>query len=348
MSEDEARLWETIKSSDFVTQQLHLLRQECEESGIPLEDIRHYWYKSKKFSIFAKNKVKGYEELRDLIVSDMQAHAPEYAKINRAPVSSPHLLAIDPSDVHIGKLAVMSEVGEDYNIREAIRRVNEGVEMIVRYSSGFQIDKVLLIIGNDALHIDHPHRTTTAGTPQDTDGMWHEAFLAAKRMYVGMIERLLGIADVHVIYNASNHDYMSGFFLADTISSWFHKCPNVTFDTSIRHRKYYRYGSNMIETDHGDGCKPKDTPLLMAHEMPQMWADCKHRYSYKHHIHHNVKMGSVFGIGGDEIGVNIEFLRSPSSPDGWHDRNGYRAMKSMQGFVHCPDQGRVASFMYNY
>ena len=348
MSEKEAELWDSVKKSDFIVEQLHLLTQECREAGIPIEDVRHYWYKSNKFSIFARNKIKGYEEVRDIIVSDMEGHAPEYPKIERSPVTSPHLLVIDPSDIHIGKLAVASETGEDYNISKAIERVNEGILQILCYAAGFEIDKILFVIGNDALHIDHPHRTTTAGTPQDTDGMWHEAFLAAKRMYINAIERLLSVADVHVVYNPSNHDYMSGFFLADTVSSWFHKCENVTFDASIRHRKYYQYGTNMIETDHGDGCKPKDTPILMAHEMPEMWASSKHRYSYKHHLHHTIKQGSIVGMGGDEIGVNIEFLRTPTATDGYHYKQGYVSMKSMQGFVHCLEQGRLASFSHNY
>jgi len=109
-----------------------------------------------------------------------------------------------------------------------------------------------LIIGNDILHIDTPRRTTTSGTPQDTDGMWYENFLNAKKLYVDVIESLLTVSDVHVTYNPSNHDYTNGFFLADVISSWFRKCENVTFDVSIKHRKYFSYGQNLIGTTHGD------------------------------------------------------------------------------------------------
>ena len=53
-------------------------------------------------------------------------------------------------------------------------------------------------------------------------------------------------------------------FLADSISSWYSKCKNITFDTSIAHRKYYRYHNNLIGTTHGDGAKPQDLPILMA------------------------------------------------------------------------------------
>ena len=104
----------------------------------------------------------------------------------------------------------------------------------------------------------------------------------------------------------------------------------------------------MIEADHGDGCKTKDTPQLMAYESPEMWSQCKYRYSYKHHLHHKVKLGSIVEMGVDGIGVNIEFLRSPSASDGWHDRNGYKSMKSVEGFIHSKTKGRVASLSYNY
>ena len=348
MTQEELNAWNAFKDSDFVVEQLSLLKQECDKAGIPIKDVKHYWYKSKVFSVFAKNKIQDYDQVKDDIVKQMQEHAPDYPKINRKPVKAPHLLVIDPSDIHIGKLAVMAETGEDYTIKIAIDRAKEGVQGILDYSANFGIDKILFVIGNDALHIDHPHRKTTAGTPQDTDGMWHTAFHSAKDMYIDLIELLMQVADVHVLYCPSNHDYTHGYFLADTLMSWFRKSKNVSFDCSIRHRKYFKYGLNMIEADHGDGCNVKDTPQLMAYENAVMWAECKHRYSYKHHLHHKIKLGSVVEMGVDGIGVNIEFLRSPSASDGWHDRNGYKSMKSVEGFLHCKERGRVASFSYNY
>jgi hypothetical protein len=68
------------------------------------------------------------------------------------------------------------------------------------------------------LHTDTPRRTTTNGTPQDTDGMWYDNFLMAKQLYIDVIEVLLSIADVHFVFNPSNHDYTNGFFLADVIA----------------------------------------------------------------------------------------------------------------------------------
>ena len=61
--------------------------------------------------------------------------------------------------------------------------------------------------------------------------------MTAKKLYVDVLEMLISEADVHFVYNPSNHDYMSGFMLSDSIQSWFRKCKNITFGCSIAHRK---------------------------------------------------------------------------------------------------------------
>jgi hypothetical protein len=242
---------------------------------------------------------------------------------------------LDPADIHIGKLASSFETGEEYNNQIAVQRVKEGVKGILDKTAGFNINKILFIAGNDILHIDTPRRTTTSGTFQDTDGMWYDNFLIAKQLYIELLEMLVTVADVHFCFNPSNHDYTNGFFLADTIQSWFSKSENITFDCSIAHRKYYTYGENMIGSTHGDGAKAQDLPLLMAQESPQSWAQTKHRYVYTHHVHHKTSK--------DYIGVTVESLRSPSGTDSWHDRNGYKgAPKAVEGFLHHPEHGQIA------
>lgn len=310
------------------------LLKECEEKGIPVENVTQYWHKGKHFSVFVKNQIKTYEEIRDDLISEMKDYSPVYPEITRNKSKDGHLLVIDPADIHIGKLCDSFEVGRDYNSQIAVNRVREGVQGIINKSSGWNIDRILLVIGNDVLHIDSPKRTTTSGTTQDTDGMWYSNFLIAKKLYIEVIEKLMQIADVHVTFNPSNHDYMSGFFLADTINSWFDKSSNVTFDVSISHRKYFRYHNNVIGTTHGDGAKTQDLPLLMAQESGKDWL-VKHRYIYAHHLHHKVSK--------DYGSVCVEALRSPSGTDSWHHRNGYQhAPKAIEGFIHHKDHGQIA------
>lgn len=311
------------------------LIQECEKNGIPALNVSNYWFKSENFSMFVNNKSeKSYFDIRDEIIEELKEYSPKYPEIKYKKESDSHLLVIDPADVHIGKLATAFETGEDYNSQIAVTRVREGVVGILDKVKGFSVDEILLVIGNDILHIDTPKRTTTSGTPQDTHGMWYDNFLIAKQIYVEVIETLVQIARVHVQYDPSNHDYTNGFFLADTLKSWFNRHKSVTFDASISHRKYYTYGSNLIGTTHGDGAKESDLPLLMAHESPD-WTFCKHKYFYTHHIHHKKSK--------DYMGVCVESLRSPSGSDSWHHRQGFQhSPKAIEAFLHHKKHGQIA------
>lgn len=313
------------------------LAEECEAVGIDPNAVRHAWYKGDHWSINFKPSATGpsFEEMLKEHIEDVENHTFKYEPIVRENNPDGCLLVVDPADVHIGKLATAFESGEDYNSQIAVQRVKDGVQGILDKTAGFKIDQIIFVAGNDILHIDTPKRTTTSGTSQDTDGMWYENFLVAKRLYVEVIDQLLQVADVHFMFNPSNHDYQSGFFLSDSIRSWYKDCKNITFDVSIAHRKYYKYHSNLIGTSHGDGAKQQDLPLLMAQEAREDWAQVKHKYVYIHHIHHKMSK--------DYIGVTVEALRSPSGTDSWHHRKGYQhAPKAVEGFVHDKEHGQIA------
>lgn len=317
------------------------IEEYCEYYNIPLEDVRSYKLvthtgKGAYYNISSKPvQTKGFEDFCDKLLSQISEISTRPSVIERVEsVEEGHLLIVDPADVHIGKIASSFETGEEYNNQIAVQRVREGIRGIISKSKGFNIEKILFIGGNDILHIDTPNRTTTSGTPQDTDDMWYNNFLLAKEVYIESIDYLLGVADVHFVFNPSNHDYMTGFFLADVIKTYYKDCPNITFDCSMAHRKYYKYGNNLIGTTHGDGAKQADLPLLMAHES-QDWSQCKHKYIYGHHVHHK--------IAKDYIGVTFETLRSPSGTDSWHMKNGYTGVpKAIEGFIHHPEFGQVA------
>jgi len=302
--------------------------------------VKHLWVKSKDASLFVKNPnfisqdKKQIFDLRNELINDLQNYAPTFAKIERVEKEDGYLLVIDPADIHIGKLASAFETGETYNTQIAVQRALGGVKGILSKISSFNIDKIVFIGGNDVLHIDNPKRTTTSGTPQDTDGMWYDNFLIAKRLYTDILEILISVADVHFVFNASNHDYTNGFFLAQIIETYYKNCNNITFDCSMAHRKYFTYGNSLIGTTHGDGAKLQDLPLLMAHESKE-WSESVHRYIYTHHVHHKTSK--------DYLGVNVESLRSPSGTDSWHHRNGYQhAPKAVEGFIHSKEHGQIA------
>ncbi|RME54032.1 hypothetical protein D6783_00045 [Candidatus Woesearchaeota archaeon] len=323
-------------------EQQKALLEECQKYGIDINSVRYWWHKSKRISAFiVAEKRPTYEQVRNGIIAEMKKYAPKYPTVTREKVTDKHLLVVDPADVHIGKLSLNDETGYHYDIKTAVRYAEEGVRGVVAKASGFPIERILLIVGNDVLHTDNPFRTTTAGTKQDTDSMWWDAFTTARKMYVRIIEELRANAPVDVVFNPSNHDYASGYMLVDALSCWFHTASDVRFDVRIRHRKYYRYGVSMLAFTHGDGAKSADMPLLMAQEEKDMWAKTTHRYIYQHHLHHRVK--TSWQSVKDYPGVTLTVLRSPSAPDGWAHRNGYvGAPLAIEGFVHSRKYGQVA------
>ena len=321
------------------------LGKECDGVGIPIEAVNHYWHKGEHFSIHAKSDYFDRKLFLDQIEQTIKAHAPEQIKTKYTRKKDKHLLVINPADIHIGKYSAEIETGEAYDLDIAKKRVMEGIQGIVGLAAGFEIDRIMLAIGNDVLHVDNVYNTTTKGTQQDVIGKWHEHFVIALELYIWACEYLRQIAPVDAIHSMSNHDYQSGFHLAHSLKAYFHKDKNIHVDAEPKHRKYYRYGQSLIGLAHGDGAKTADMPLLMANEASKEWSETKHRYWYLHHVHHRVKYKWL--DGKDYHGCTVEFMRSPSADDSWHSRKGYTATpKGVQGHVHNFDNGQVARLDY--
>ncbi|MDE4059784.1 hypothetical protein [Phaeobacter gallaeciensis] len=284
--------------------------------------------------------------------------------------SGDHLLVIDIADLHIGKLCVASETGFAYDRQEAIRRGIEGTRALLEKARKHGVGHILFVLGNDVIHIDKPHGVTTSGTPQDTDGtlavMWDDAFA----FYVACIDLCRQVAPVSLLYCPSNHDWFAGFALARSVRAYYRDCPEVSaseYNTSHNHRKYFRFGGNLLGFTHGDGAKEVDLPALMLDEVPQHLDGARRRYWYLHHVHHKVgKRGrgsarrqtekDLIGmtVMRDDAGLDdteapqIEYVRSPSPADGWHHRNGYVNRQAVEVFLHCPADGQVARFTEFY
>jgi len=259
------------------------IKNATDEAGVDDKDVKHGWLKTKQASLFFKNpnfkqeELDAIQKIKDECIKEVKEYAPKYHAIETVKSKDAHLLVIDIADLHIGKLATAFETGEDYNSQIAVKRAKDGLQGILNKSEGFYIDKVLFVAGNDILHTDNTKRTTTAGTPQDTDGMWYDNFLMAKNLYIELLEKLLSFAEVEVVYNPSNHDYTHGFFLMQLIEAHFSKS-SIRFNVDLKHRKAFRYGTNLIGTTHGDGAKIENLPLLLATEFPILWSETKHRY----------------------------------------------------------------------
>lgn len=350
------------------------LNKGIRNAGLDPVNVKAAWIKTDEMSIYVRNDEPemSYEEIRDSFIEEMQRYAPSYARLQRSrPNKTGHLLVIDPADVHIGKLCAIRETGYDYDIEVAEKRLLDGVRGVIDKASAYEIEQIVFVIGNDIIHIDHQQRHTTGKTPQDTSGQWWEMYLAAKMAYIKAIEMASEVADVTVVFCPSNHDRHFGFMLADSISSWFCRNPNISFgkngeNVSIFDRKYLVYGKNLLVFDHGDGAKEKDCAQIVQYEAREAWSKTKYTYYYRHHFHHKIR--KTQGLEANELekdyigvtvinsgakvrpqnNVYIEYVRSPSAPDAWHHRSGYLNEQAIEAFLHHPEHGQTGRFTHYF
>lgn len=334
------------------------LINEANAAGIPTEDIKHYWYKSKKYSIFAKNKELDLKKAIDETTQKLREIAPNVARYERKRYNKPVLLCISPSDVHFGKLATIEETGEKYDLEKAKERLINGVTGILDYTTSFNIEQIVIVGGNDVLHTDTLHNTTTKGTPQDVSGKFYETFTAAFESYVHIIEMLSKKTDIYYIHTMSNHDYLSGYYFSKSLEAYFCNNPNIVFNTKANPRKYLAYGVNLLGFTHGDTAKDRDLVDLMKIEAKNTWSKCIYGYWYLGHLHHHIRKNSKQILSKDynditvlresnniiKDKVHIEYLRSISGADAWHNAQGYKSKPALEAFLHSPELGQIARF----
>lgn len=245
-------------------------------------------------------------------------------------------------DAHIGKLALASETGNDYDIKIASKIYSDAVDFSISQSKNFKIEKVVFPIGQDFLHVDNGINETTKGTRQDTDGKSTKIFVLARKLLIETIEKLKMIAPVDVICSPGNHETNSMFHLGDCIECRFWNDENVNVFNQPISRKYYQWGKNLIGYAHGDKTKINDLAVLMATESPKMWSATKYRFWRLGHYHHQKLYVD------EKSGVIIEVLPSISATDYWHAEQGYT--KNIRGAVSSlfdKENGLIGKFYFN-
>jgi UDP-2,3-diacylglucosamine pyrophosphatase LpxH len=199
-------------------------------------------------------------------------------------------------------------------IERATETVKRALSDAITRSSGYPIEKIIFVMGSDALHTDTAGYTTTKGTQQVTDGSsWAEAFKAAQAAYTHCIASLAPIAPVHCVHVSGNHDELMSWALSQTIQATFSKAKTITFDVDDTPRKYVRFGNSMMCFTHGDKIKPADIPMIVSHEAADMWGQTTYRHVYMGHLHHRIKW--KYESIKEYPGLVLEWLRSPKPTD---------------------------------
>jgi hypothetical protein len=254
-----------------------------------------------------------------------------------------YLLEINIADLHFGRLTWNQETGADYDIKIARELFLTCIIKLIEQSKGYNISRILFILGNDYFNVDNIANTTTAGTPQDEDSRWKKTFKKGRELIIEGIDLLSKIAPVEILVVPGNHDTQRTFYLGDAIECWYNNSKNVRVDNSPKVRKYYQFGKCMILFSHGRDEKLADYPLLMASEEPRMWADTKYREIHLGEIHHKKE---VKWLSTEEYkGATVRYMRSLVAPDAWSYTKGFISqLRAGEAFIWDEDNGLIAQF----
>lgn len=259
------------------------------------------------------------------------------------------LLEINIADPHFDKLAWGKESGDNYDLKIARAVFLDAILKIIARAKLIGFERILFIIGNDLFNSEGARRTTSEGTPQDSDVRWKKSFTYV----IDVLNKAINICKQHVPVDVlvvmGNHDEERTYYVGESVRALFYNDKNVTIDNNPKSRKFYKWGSNMISFLHGylhsKKIKSENIPMIMAQEEPTMWANTIYRYCHLGHWHHND--ASVYNFVKDQIGVTIQVLPSIAGTDGWHYDGGFIGNNHQaKGFLYDKNEGQIVEINY--
>ena len=240
-------------------------------------------------------------------------------------------------DAHFGKLAWKPEGYSDYDLRIAEGMYANAGDDLLRDILPFEIDRFVIPIGNDFLHVDNSHLTTEAGTEQgaQTEGRYAKIVETGFMALVKFIDKMRLVAPVDCLFVKGNHDPTSTYHLMRELKAWYRGTKDVDVDVCPRDRKYYEWKSTLLGFTHGNKEPISRLMNLMPQEVPERWARTKTR---EWHVGHTHKRAQLVTKGVETYeGLTVRTMPSLSATDAWHYGKGYIGTRAADALIYDAD-----------
>lgn len=234
------------------------------------------------------------------------------------------VLEIDLADPHIGLLAWRKESGVDYDLKIVKSRFFMCINDIVERCKYRKFRKIYFVGLGDVLHVDNNEQKTTNGTFQQTDGRLEKITECAEDMLIDGITILGKLAPVEFVHLCGNHDRLTGYMLARSVSNVFRNDHNVTFDISPNPIKHKVFGKSLVVLHHGDLPKKNtfDLPINFARERIS-----ETKFTEVHCGHYHTEESKVVG------GVRVRYLPTIAASSYWENQQGYKSDKAVVCYI---------------
>jgi hypothetical protein len=275
----------------------------------------------------------------DISVDEIKEFFTELSRDYQSAVHTPvryskdgKMLELNIADLHLGKLCWNGDSGDCYDEKIAEERFFYIINDVIERTKDHQLEKILFVFSNDFFHFDTLTKTTTGGTPQDTNLQYKQMYKLGCTMLVKALDLLKDIAPVETFYIGSNHDKLTSYFAVENLSAWFRNDSNISVDTDPKTRKYVEFGNSLIQFSHGHSEK-KRLGTTMQVEAREAWGRTLYHEVHAAHIHSEKTVT-------EDNGVIIRHVSSPTGTDAWHYNSGYvGAVKKAQSFLWDRENG---------
>lgn len=248
---------------------------------------------------------------------------------------SDDLLNVIPfGDPHIGLYCWADEVGNDFDLNIAKRDLCGAVADLV--SKATPAKRCLIANLGDFYHADNLEgKTSRSGHVLDMDTRMPKVIRVGVAAMRQCIETALTRHETVEVVNAiGNHDDMLSMCLSIMLANIYESEPRVVIHDAPTKRHYIRHGKVLLGITHGHQTKDRDLPGIMATERAEDWGLTRHRYYYRGHHHHDMRV--------EFNGCIVEQMRTLAPGDAWAVGSGYLSGRDMKLITHHKEYGEVS------
>jgi len=242
-------------------------------------------------------------------------------------------------DNHTGMFAIAKEAGEDWNLEKSLDILNKGMNYLVSTAPAAKTAFILDV--GDFFHSDNQNnKTNHSGNALDVDGRYSQILSAGIECICNLISLALQKHE-KVIYRSviGNHNEHSAIMINLAIKMRFHNEPRLEVLDTPNIFNYYRFGVNLLADTHGHTVKAKKLPMIMAVDVPKMWAKTTNRVWRTGHVHHQIEK--------EYEGCSVITYRTLAPKDSWHGASGYRSNRDMRRTTYHRNNGTVGTEIVN-
>lgn len=295
----------------------------------PDRNVKLQWVKTR---VDWDEQLRALEEAVEAFAEGIPAKRPAYA---RPEAPREDLLALYPEgDPHWGMKVWGPETdGTHYDLKIAQREYYAAIDWLVDRAPEASVG-IALNVG-DNFHSDRPENVTPrSGHHLNVDSRLGKVFQTVLEARAYKVERMLEKHDRVIVREVyGNHDPVLCLGFTKALVAYYRNEPRVEVVDSPNSWWHYEHGLVMLGTTHGDRCKIKDMPLLMATDAPAVWGRTRFRHCYTGHQHHLERW--------EEPGCVVEMLRTLAARNEYEHMSGYRSGREMMMRVFHKRYGEV-------